>query len=411
MSDTLTGPSLEILSQPDIRRAPFAFRAALRMFLTNWLWGSMTFVLPSGREVRVEGREPGPAARVEIADFRFMRRVMAAGDIGFAEGYLAGEWTTPDLSALLISASLNFDRLARVFNGRGVMRLANSLLHALRPNTRSGAKRNIHAHYDLGNAFYSCWLDPSMTYSSALFEDGAQSLEAAQHAKYAALADSMELRPGQTLLEIGCGWGGFAEYAARERGAVVTAITISREQHAFAQRRMHEAGLADRTDIRLVDYRDVTGRFDRIGSIEMFEAVGERYWPAYFGKIRSLLGSEGRAALQIITIRDELFAHYRTRADFIQRYVFPGGMLISEERLAAACADADLRTLGVRRFGESYARTLAEWSERFRAAWPSIEPLGFDERFRRLWTFYLSYCQAGFATGRTDVLQIGLAPA
>jgi cyclopropane-fatty-acyl-phospholipid synthase len=394
---------------PDLRSAPAVFRSAIRIAARNWLWGSLTFVLPSGREVPIRGSQPGPDGRVVIRDFRCMRRVMAAGDIGFAEGYMAGEWDTPDLTAVLECVGLNFDRLHEIVGGNLVMRTIHRLTHLLRPNTRSGAKKNIHAHYDLGNAFYQRWLDPSMTYSSALFERDDQPLEQAQRHKYEALARSMELETSHHVLEIGCGWGGFAEFAAAEVGARVTGITISSEQYAFARKRLYDKGLAEKADIRLVDYRDVEGSFDRVASIEMFEAVGERYWPAYFDKIRTALAPGGRAGLQIITICDDVFEHYRSRADFIQKYIFPGGMLPSEQRLKAVTERAGLAWTGVNRFGQHYAETLKRWGERFEAAWDEVRPLGFDERFHKLWRFYLSYCEAGFRSGRTDVVQLSLA--
>ena len=395
----------------ELRRAPAAFRAALKIAARHWTAGGITFVLPSGREISLGGSEPGAHARVEIKDYNFMRRVLAAGDIGLAEGYMAGEWSTPDLTAVLASASQNWERLTRLVEGNAVMRAVNTLGHRLRPNTRQGARRNIHAHYDLGNAFYQRWLDPSMTYSSARFERPELSLSEAQRAKYASLARAMDLKAGHSVLEIGCGWGGFAEYAAGEVGAKVTGVTISREQYDFARRRLFEQGLADQAEIRLVDYRDVEGQFDRVASIEMFEAVGERYWPAYFRKVHDVLAEGGRAGLQIITIRDELFDDYRSRADFIQKYVFPGGMLGSEAQLRQVAGRAGLAWGEVVRFGQDYGRTLAEWRQRFHAAWDDISGLGFDDRFRRLWSFYLSYCEAGFRTGRTDVIQLSLAKA
>jgi cyclopropane-fatty-acyl-phospholipid synthase len=247
-----------------------------------------------------------------------------------------------------------------------------------------------------------------MTYSAARFENPGQSLTEAQRHKYATLAQSMDLAPGHRVLEIGCGWGGFAEFAAKEIGAHVTGVTISREQHDFARRRLFEQGLADRAQIKLIDYRDVDGVFDRVASIEMFEAVGERYWPTYFQKLRDVLVPGGRAGLQIITIKDELFDDYRSRADFIQKYVFPGGMLGSERRLREETDRAGLVWSDIARFGLDYGETLAQWGERFAAAWDDIKVLGFDERFRRLWQFYLSYCEAGFRTRRTDVIQLGL---
>jgi cyclopropane-fatty-acyl-phospholipid synthase len=396
---------------PELAGAPAAFRFVARILARGWTSGSVTFVMPSGRELRIAAEAPGPEARILVRDFRFMRRVLASGDIGFAEGYMAGEWDTPDLSAVLTAFSQNWDRLARLLTGHPLVKAANRISHMFRANTRSGAKRNIHAHYDLGNAFYSRWLDPSMTYSSARYERPGQDLTEAQAYKYRTLARSIDLGPGDHVLEIGCGWGGFAEFAAREVGSRVTGITISQEQYDFARKRMFEAGLAERVDIRLVDYRDVEGAFDKVASIEMFEAVGERYWPAYFDKIRSVLKPGGQAGLQIITIRDELFETYRRRADFIQKYVFPGGMLPSEARLKAETQRAGLSWRGLSSFGQHYADTLSEWENRFDRAWEGIKGLGFDERFRRLWRFYLSYCEAGFRTERTNVVQLSLARA
>jgi cyclopropane-fatty-acyl-phospholipid synthase len=393
---------------PALAGAPPTFRSALRIMALNWMAGDLTFVLPSGRSVRIQARTPGPVARVIVHDFNFMSRALMSGDIGFAEGYMAGEWDTPDLTAVLSIFSLNFQNLSRVTEGNPLVGLLNFVGHFLNRNTREGSKKNIHAHYDLGNAFYSRWLDPSMTYSSARFQAPGQSLEDAQENKYRTLAQAMDLRPGHRVLEIGCGWGGFAEYAAREVGAKVTAITISREQYDFAQRRMFEQGLNDRAEIRLVDYRDLDGHYDRVASIEMFEAVGERYWPTYFDKVAQVLKPGGRAGLQIITIQDELFEGYRRRADFIQKYIFPGGMLPSEPRLKVETDRAGLAWTGVSRFGLDYAETLAQWKLAFEAQWGEIRRLGFDPRFRKLWEFYLSYCEAGFRTRRTDVAQLGL---
>jgi len=335
--------------------------------------------------------------------------VLASADIGFGEGFMAGEWDTPDLSALLEAFTLNFDRLERLVDGNPFMRTVNFLTHMFNKNSKGGSRRNIHAHYDLGNAFYSRWLDPSMTYSSARYERPGQPLSEAQHNKYASLAREIGLGPDHHVLEIGCGWGGFAEFAAREIGARVTGVTISRAQHEFARKRLFDQGLADRADIQLMDYRDVSGHFDRVASIEMFEAVGEAYWPAYFGKVREVLSPGGRAGLQIITIRDELFSVYRRRSDFLRKYIFPGGMLPSEKRLREETDRAGLEWSSIARFGQNYADTLAEWAGRFEGAWEEITKLGFDERFRRLWRFYLCYCEAGFRAERTDVVQLSLA--
>ena len=374
----------------------------------NWTYGQLVIALPSGQRLEVKGREPGPCGVLEVHDYRCIRRVLGAGAIGFAEGYMAGEWDSPDLHALLEAASMNLDRLQEQLKANPMARMINALGHALNANSRAGSRRNIMAHYDLGNAFYEKWLDPTLSYSSALFRSPTEPLEAAQHHKYAALAKRIGLRSGHHVLEIGCGWGGFAEFAAKEVGARVTGLTISPAQHEFTRRRMFEQGLAEKTDIRLMDYRDVEGAFDRVASIEMFEAVGEEYWPTYFRKIHEVLSPGGRAGLQIITIRDELFAHYRKRADFIQKYVFPGGMLPSETRLKEETARAGLEWRDIVRFGQNYADTLHEWARCFEAAWDEIKGLGFDERFRRLWRFYLGYCEAGFRTERTNVVQLSL---
>jgi cyclopropane-fatty-acyl-phospholipid synthase len=372
--------------------------------------GALEVRLPDGRRF-LFGDDKGPHNILYVNRYDFAKKVLANGDIGFAEGWMAGDWDTDDLSQLLTYLASNTERIREMFRGGLIGRLANFFLHLTNDNSRQGSRRNILAHYDLGNRFYQAWLDPSMTYSSARFEEGVVELEAAQLAKYRALADHLELKPGEHVLEIGCGWGGFAEIAAKEYGARVTGLTLSDEQLKFARERMARLGLSDQVEIRLQDYRDVQGQFDKIASIEMFEAVGERYWPAYFQKVFEVLKSGGKAALQIITIKDELFSEYKRRADFIQRYVFPGGMLPSKERLRAECEKAGLGWTDMDAFGQSYATTLAEWGRRFVAKWDDIAPLGFDLRFRQLWRFYLSYCEAGFRTGRTDVVQLSLAKA
>lgn len=403
-----------VASEPraDAARTPRGAALLLRLLGANWRSGRLTVLLPNGETHRLEGPQAGPSAVLDIKDYRFARRVLANGDIGFAEGYMAGEWDSPDLATLLETLVDNYDHIRRLFDGNPLMIAVNWVSHRLRRNSRRGSRKNIHAHYDLGNAFYAAWLDPSMTYSSARFTPGATDLQAAQAGKYASLARLMELKPGQTVLEIGCGWGGFAEFAAREIGARVTGVTISQEQHDFARKRLFDTGLADHAEIRLMDYRDVQGQFDRVASIEMFEAVGREYWPAYFDKVRTVLAPDGRAGLQIITIQDALFEEYSLRTDFIQKYVFPGGMLPSEERLAPILERSGLRRTAIERFGLDYAETLKQWEDRFMAAWPDIRRMGgFDARFQRLWRFYLAYCQAGFRTRRTDVVQMVLTPA
>jgi len=387
--------------------APTSAKAVL-LALLQLKGGSVTVQLPDGRELAFgDGGELHTDFR--IVSYRFARRVLASGDIGFAEGLMAGEWESNDLSALLTLLASNVERFTRLLEGGPIGKAIHWLRHLSNANTKSGSRRNILAHYDLGNEFYSAWLDASMTYSSARFDAQVRDLEAGQRAKYRALAEHLELKPDDHVLEIGCGWGGFAEFAAREYGARVTGITISDEQLAYARARMEKAGLSDRVEIRRQDYRDVEGQFDKVASIEMFEAVGEKYWPAYFGKIADVLKPGGKAGLQIITIDERLFEKYRRRADFIQRYVFPGGMLASVERLKEETSKVGLVWREVEAFGQSYADTLAEWARRFKAKWSDIRAMGFDERFKQLWLFYLSYCEAGFRTGRTNVVQLELA--
>lgn len=387
--------------------APASFKAACFAAL-NLTHGQFVMVLPDGRRLSF-GDASETETILEVKSYAFAKRVISGGDIGLAESFMLGEWDTPHLSAVLTLLSANADRIMSVFRGNPLTRLINLFGSLSRENTRSGSRKNILAHYDLGNSFYESWLDETMTYSSARFDRApGASLAEGQRAKYRALAETMHLKAGEHVLEIGCGWGGFAEFAATEFGAKVTGLTISDEQFDFATARMQRAGLSDRVSILKKDYRDVEGQFDKIASIEMFEAVGEKYWPTYFGKIHDLMKPDGRAGLQIITIRDELFEAYRSRVDFIQKYVFPGGMLPSIEKLVQVTKDAGLSVNDLQAFGESYADTLAEWNKRFIGAWDRVRPLGFDERFKRLWRFYLSYCEAGFRTQRTDVVQFAL---
>jgi len=373
--------------------------------------GEVLVELPNGERLLLRGAAPGPSAALRIRRERMARRLLLGGSIGIAEAYLDGDFDSEDLVALLTLAALNEQVFSHhLLHGRPWRRRLQRLLHALRANTPSGSRRNIKAHYDLGNAFYAHWLDPALVYSCALFE-GTDDLAEAQRRKFARLAALADIRPGQRVLEIGCGWGGFALYLARQCGAQVTATTISRAQFAHAAQAVQQQGLAGRVEICLQDYRQTTGRFDCVVSVEMLEAVGERYWPTFFSQLRDRLAPDGRCALQSIVIADRFFADYRRGTDFIQRYIFPGGMLPARSRLTAEAARAGLAWLQDRAYAQDYARTLATWRQRFEAAWPAIEALGFDARFRRLWRFYLCYCEAGFATRSTDLLQIALARA
>jgi cyclopropane-fatty-acyl-phospholipid synthase len=368
--------------------------------------GSIDIALADGRVFRVSGKRPGPAARIDIRHPGFFARVAREGELGFAEAYLDGWWDTPDLQTFLDVLLTSTQWVNRQFPGARLVRMWQHFNHWLNRNTRRGAQRNIAAHYDLGNDFYRRWLDETMTYSSALFENAAEELGAAQLRKYASVCDRIGLGEDAHLLEIGCGWGGFAEFAAKERGARVTGLTISREQHDFARRRMFEAGLADRVDIVLRDYRDERGSYDGVASIEMIEAVGEKYWPAYFGAVRDRLKPGAAATIQVITVPDSMFPSYRETVDFIQKYIFPGGMLPSPAVLREQIERAGLTLTGSVEFGESYSETLRRWHVRFNAAWDDIAAMGFDERFRRMWTFYLTACAAAFRTGTADVAQV-----
>ncbi len=330
-----------------------------------------------------------------------------SGDIGFAESFIAGDWQTDDLAALLQLLIHNRDRLESVIYGSWWGGLLYRLRHLFNRNSKAGSRRNIHAHYDIGNRFYRLWLDPSMTYSSALFTQPGMTLQQAQQAKYARIFAQLQLPNGGRVLEIGCGWGGFAELAARQ-GAQVTGLTLSTEQLDFAQQRLRNAGLDAQADLRLQDYRDVEGEFDAIASIEMFEAVGEAYWDSYFACVARRLKSGGRACIQTITIADALFERYRKGSDFIQQYIFPGGMLPSPSAFRAHAQRHGLAVVDELAFGADYARTLAEWLCVFDRELAAVRAQGFDERFIRTWSFYLAYCEAGFRAGSIDLYQFTL---
>ncbi|MCU9846710.1 cyclopropane-fatty-acyl-phospholipid synthase family protein [Defluviimonas sp. WL0024] len=371
--------------------------------------GRLDFVLADGRRFRANGANPGPVAEIHVHDDDIFARLIREGDLGFSDAYLDGGWSTPDLMAFMDLVHCDNDEIYDGFPGMGVLRAYERMRHHLRSNSRRQAKRNIAYHYDLGNEFYEKWLDRSMTYSSALFKTGQESLEAAQKQKYASLVDGMGAKPGDHILEIGCGWGGFAEYAARERGLRVTGLTISQAQLEYARARIARAGLQDRVDVRLQDYRDERGTFDGIASIEMFEAVGEKYWPVYFDTLRERLKPGRNATLQIITLQEKRFEIYRKGVDFIQKYIFPGGMLPSRSALQREIRDAGLALVGSVEFGESYSQTLRRWYEVFNAHWDEIAGMGFDTRFQRMWNFYLASCAGAFHGGNCDVTQITIS--
>jgi cyclopropane-fatty-acyl-phospholipid synthase len=398
--------------------------------LLGWLWakgpqrvmdmlhlklrlGFVQATLPDGKIVRLGGHGPGPEAHVKLHNWRPVRRLIVGGHTAFAASYFDGDWESDDLTSLFHLFSLNRKTLQSSIRGGLIVRNFNAVKHAFRANTLDGSRRNISFHYDLGNNFYEAWLDPSMTYSSAIFAAGDSDLEAAQYRKYRRLLDLLDVKPGERILEIGCGWGGFAELAAKERFASVTGITLSQEQLTFAQNRVAKAGIADKVDLRLIDYRDVTpevfGLFDHIVSIEMLEAVGEKYWQTYMDKVSAMLLPGGKVALQVITIDPTIFESYRRGADFIQTYIFPGGMLPTNQRLQSTAANANLTWLENKGFALDYAQTLAQWHKSFEAAFAAGKlPKEFDESFHRIWRYYLNYCEGGFRGGGIDVQQICL---
>ena len=370
--------------------------------------GRVDFILPDGRRFRAEGSKPGPVAEVTINNPDVFARLVREGDLGFCDAYLDGWWTTPDLQAFMDFIHADNDDMYDGFPGMALVRAWEKARFWFQSNTKRQALKNISYHYDLGNDFYSLWLDDTMTYSSALFNTSQESLEKAQIAKYASMVDQMGVKPGDHVLEIGCGWGGFAEYAAKERGLKVTGLTISKEQLDYANKRIKSKGLSDKVNLKLQDYRDETGVYDGVASIEMFEAVGEKYWPVYFDKIKQCLKPGKQATLQIITIQDARWDVYRKSVDFIQKYIFPGGMLPSPSVLRQEIHRAGLSVQHSIEFGKSYSQTLRRWFEAFNNKWDNINAMGFDDRFRRMWNFYLTSCAATFESGNCDVTQITL---
>ena len=371
--------------------------------------GQLDLITPDGRLHAFIGSSPGPQAMLRIHDWRVFDNVLRAGDIGFAESYIAGRWDTPDLARLLAVVAINHTALEKAVYGRWWGALFYRIRHLLHGNSRGQAKRNVQAHYDLGNAFYALWLDGTMTYSAAQFEGRLdRSFEEAQATKYERILENLGVKAGDTVLEIGCGWGGFAEHAVRSRGCRVHGITLSKEQLAYARERLERAGLADRATFELRDYRAVRGEYDHVVSIEMFEAVGEKYWPVFFRVVRDRLKPGCRALVQTISIADELFPRYRTGTDFIQQYIFPGGMLPSEEVFRDRASQQGLLVGDTFAFRLDYAETVRRWRQRFNARLAELHALGFDEKFVRTWNFYLAYCEAGFRAGTIDVLQVEL---
>lgn len=371
--------------------------------------GAIEATLPDGSPCLLGGRAPGPRPIVHLKSWRALARLISSGSVGWYKAWELGEWSSPDPVPLFELFMLNAETLGETARAKGLFRLVNSIAHRFRGNGKARARENIAHHYDLGNDFYRAWLDAGMTYSSAIFAAPGQSLEDAQSNKLRLLLERLALKPGQRLLDIGCGWGSLAEAAARDYGVEVAGLTLSAEQKAYAERRLDSAGLGGRCAIHLTDYRDAEGQYDSVASVEMVEAVGQDYWPAYLGAVARLLKPGGRAALQFISIREALFDDYAANADFIQTYIFPGGMLVGEARLRALAEEAGLRWEDRQGYGLHYAETLKRWRQRYDLAVEEGRlPAGFDERFHRLWRYYLMYCEGGFRGGGIDVAQVTL---
>ena len=368
--------------------------------------GQLDMILPDGRHFRAAGAATGFVATVHIHNNDLFGRLIREGDLGFCDAYLDEWWSTPDLQAFMDLVHDGNEEMYDGFAGQALVRMYEKLIFWLQSNSKGQSRKNISYHYDLGNDFYGLWLDDTMTYSSALFKTGQESTEKAQEQKYAQLIDEMGVSAGDHVLEIGCGWGGFAEYAAKERGLKVTALTISQEQFKYAQQRIDKAGLSDLVTFKLQDYRDEQGTYDGIASIEMFEAVGEKYWPVYFETLHKCLRPGKQATLQIITVADDRWSIYKRGPDFIQKYIFPGGMLPAPHILKSQVAEAGLNVAKSIEFGDSYSITLRRWYDDFNARWAEAAAMGFDERFRRMWNFYLTSCASTFDSRNCDVTQI-----
>ncbi len=404
-STTLNTPPLSA-SAPAAARAVFQLMKRLK-------YGSLDVHTPDGTSARFGSAAEGePRAAIRLRNWNPCAAALKSGDIGFAESFIAGDWTTPDLTALLTLFIANRDEVESVIYGTWWGSLLYRAKHLFNRNSRNGSKKNIHAHYDLGNEFYRLWLDPTMNYSSAWFKgERSGDLVDAQWAKVRRALNEAGVQKGDRVLEIGCGWGALAECAAREFGATVTGVTLSSEQLAWAQKRLGDSGLAG--DLRYQDYRALNdsagdGPFDAVVSIEMFEAVGREYWPSFFETLKAQLKPGGSACIQSITIRDDLFERYVKSTDFIQQYIFPGGLLPSPNAFRAAAAKAGLKVVNELDFGLDYAETLRRWRDRFLSQEGPVRRLGFDTRFMRIWEFYLGYCEAAFATGNTSVMQFTL---
>ena len=405
-SDSMPSIASIATARPASQPAPASAQIILKL-LANMQHGALRLNTPDGKQLLFgDGSAP---VTLDLANWDMFGAALRSGDIGFAESYIDGSWTTDNLTGLIALLARNRDAIEKLVYGSWWGSLVYRLKHLMNRNSKAGSRKNIHAHYDIGNEFYKLWLDPSMTYSSALYTVAAGgNLQLAQEAKYRSILNQLNVLPGEKVLEIGCGWGGFAEMAARESGVHVTGLTLSTEQLAYAQARLDQAGLGAMADLRLCDYRDCDGTYDAIASIEMFEAVGESYWLSYFECVARNLKPGGRACIQSIVIADELFERYRKGTDFIQQYIFPGGMLPSPSGFERLAAQHGLTVTKTFDFGHDYAETLVAWRRAFHARINEVRAQGFDERFIRTWEFYLCYCEAAFREGNTSVMHFTL---
>ena len=371
-------------------------------------YGSLQIEWPDGKSQKIDAIHKGPNAKLKIVDSNVVREIIQGGSIKFAELYISKRIITNNLTNLMHYCALNNDQAEETFKITIFRYLYNKYLHFKNKNTKIQAKKNISHHYDLGNQFYKYWLDKSMTYSSAIFNGKNDNLELAQNNKYQKLADLSSIKKGDNILEIGCGWGGFSEFLAKNYDCQITALTISREQFKFTTERMEKANLKSKVKVVFCDYRNIKGQFDKVLSIEMFEAVGREYWKTFFEKIKTILKPNGNVGLQLITIDDKIYNVYKNNPDFIQKYIFPGGMLPSVEVLKNIIENTSFRINSINSYSNDYAKTLNIWNKEFNRNWTKIEKLGFDERFKLLWNYYLSYCEGGFLSKNIDLKQINL---
>ena len=372
-------------------------------FLSKIRYGKLTVQFPTGEERVFVGKEEDISANIKIHNYNFLNLIFKKGSVGFAEAYMNGYFSSTDLTNLLLLSHKNESYFLQSINTNLFFATFAKLKHFLNNNSKSQSKKNIKYHYDLGNKFYEKWLDQSMTYSSAIFDKKNTNLSDAQLNKYKKIAESLSLNENSKTLEIGCGWGGFSSYIAKNYKCKVDAITISKEQYDYTANKIQKEGLGEKVAVHFKDYREIDNMYSNIASIEMFEAVGKKYWNSYFNTIQNSLSENGKAALQIITINEDRAKNYQTKPDFIQQYIFPGGMLPTKEQLENSAKDVGLKCLEILSFGKSYAKTLNIWNSQFQHSWNDVAKFGFDNKFKRMWEYYFSYCETGFLSGSTDV--------